>query len=197
MATIQELFRQVTFEQVWAELAAGADGIDAYRDSFRSMFDELSTTEPEENTANMTVWLKMAGDPFAGFCFDEEETDEAEDGEPEEYLQVFAYIPGDPDSYAIGVKPPAQIAGLALADETVRGFSPAVIAAHILAEITYDSSMASSTWGTRLDQAGGGIYAAQSCVEGGLHGLSLEHLREQMGLGGEKEDLREKYGFLF
>ncbi len=199
MTTIQNLFRQVSFEQVWQELAADAGDIEAYRDSFKSMFDELCTVQPEENTAQMTVWLKMAEDPFAAFCFDDGDDPEslADDSEPEEYLQVFAYIPGDEDSYAIGVKSPAQIAGFNLADETARAYPPAQIAAHILTEITYTSSMASSTWGTRLDQAGGGIYAAQSCVEGGLHGLSLEHLREQMGLGEKKEDLKEKYGFLF
>ena len=47
-----------------------------------------------------------------------------------------------------------------------------------------------------MDQAGGGIYAAQACMDGGLQGLSLEHLREQMGLDNAKEDVKSKYGFL-
>ena len=204
MTTISDLTRQVTFDDVWSELKKTSPDIDAYRESFEKIFSELSSCTPEENNANMTVYLKLADDPFAEYCFDfgdEGEADAEEDAADEEesapYLQIFAYIPGDPDSYAIGVKPPEQIAGLTVADETLAEHAPAEIMAYVLAEITYSSSMASSTWGTKLDQAGGGIYAAQTCVEGGLHGLSLDHLREQLGLGEKKEDMKEKYGFLF
>ena len=204
MTTISDLTRQVTFDDVWQELRKQAADIDAYRESFEKIFSELTSCTPEENTANMTVYLKLADDPMAEYCFDfggEDESGGEEDAEGEEesapYLQIFAYVPGDPDSYAIGVKPPEQIAGLTVADETLAEHTPAEIVAYVLAEITYSSSMASSTWGTKLDQAGGGIYAAQSCVEGGLHGLSLDHLREQLGLGEKKEDMKENYGFLF
>jgi hypothetical protein len=196
MATIKDLLAQVTFDEVWTELAAANGDIETYRDSFAKMFEDLCAAEPAPNTQQMTVWLKMAEDPFAGF-FEDDEEDGEDDSEDEEYLQVFAYVPGDEDSYAIGVKPADQIVGLDVADETVQNYSPALIIAYCMMEITYSSSMANSTYGTQLDRAGGGIYAAQSCVEGGLHGLSLDHLREEMGLGEKKEDLKEKYGFLF
>lgn len=196
MAIIKDLLNQVTFDEVWTELTKSSGAIDAYKESFQNIFEELHTAEPVENTAQLTIWLKMAYDPFAGFYFgDEENTDDEE--EPEEYLQLFAYKPGDEDSYAIGVKPPEQIVGLAVADETVQEYSAATIIAYCLTEITYSSSIASSTYGTKMDQAGGGIYAAQACMDGGLQGLSLEHLREQMGLDNAKEDLKSKYGFLF
>lgn len=203
MTTISDLVRQVTFDEVWLALKAATGDIDEYRESFEKMFGELGACEPEENTAQMTVCLKIADDPMAEYCFDfggddEEEDSDAEDEEDAEpYLQLFAYVPGDPDSYAIGVKSPGQIAGLSVADETIEGYPAATIVAYVLSEITYSSSIASSTWGTTLDQAGGGIYAAQTCMESGLHGLSLEHLREQLGHGEKKEDLKEKYGFLF
>lgn len=194
MTTIKDLLSQVTFDDVWAELKKTSGEIDAYKESFFHIFQELNAAEPAANTAELTIWLKMAEDPFAGFYFDDEEDcDEAD----EEYLQLFAYKPGDDDSYAIGVKPPEQIVGLDVADETVQEYSAATILAYCMTEITYSSSIASSTFGTKLDQAGGGIYAAQTCMEGSLHGLSLEHLREQMGIGEKKEDLKEKYGFLF
>lgn len=194
MATIKDLLSQVTFDEVWTELTKSSGEIDAYKESFQNIFDELRAAEPAENTARLTVWLKMAEDPFAGFYFGDEEEDDEDD---EEYLQLFAYKPGDEDSYAIGIKPPEQIAGLDVSDETVREYSAATIIAYCMTEITYSSSIASSTFGTKMDQAGGGIYAAQACMEGSLHGLSLEHLREQMGIGEKKEDLKEKYGFLF
>lgn len=197
MTTISDLVRQVTFEDVWQALKAASGQIDDYRESFEKIFGELRDCAPAENAAQMTVHLKLADDPLAEYCFDFGDSDEGDEEEAEPYLQLFAYVPGDPDSYAIGVKPPEQIAGLTVADETLAEFSAATIVAYVLSEITYSTSMATSTWGTTLDQAGGGIYAAQTCMEGGLHGLSLEHLREQLGHGEKKEDLKEKYGFLF
>ncbi len=194
MATIKGLLSQVTFDEVWTELKKSSGEIDAYKESFQNIFNELCAAEPAANTAQLTIWLKMAEDPFASFYFGDEEEDEEAD---EEYLQLFAYKPGDEDSYAIGVKPPEQIVGLDVADETVQEYSAATIIAYCMTEITYSSSIAASTYGTKMDQAGGGIYAAQACMEGGLQGLSLEHLREQMGIGEKKEDLKEKYGFLF
>ncbi len=198
MATIQELIRQVTFDDVWLELTNISGSIDEYKESFQNMFNDLRDAVPAENTAQMTVWLKPAEeDPFAAFYDADDDSDESAAADADGGLQIYAYIPGDPDSYAIGVKPPEQIAGLSVADETLQSFAPAVIIAYCLIEITYSSSLASSTYGTKLDQAGGGLYAAQRCVEGGLQNLSLDHLREQLGLRDEKEDLKEKYGFLF
>ena len=97
MTTISDLTRQVTFDDVWQELRRQAADIDAYRESFEKIFSELTSCTPEENTANMTVYLKLADDPMAEYCFDfggEDESGDAEDAEGEEesapYLQIFA-----------------------------------------------------------------------------------------------------------
>lgn len=196
MAILKDMIDQVSFSEIWALLGKNEAEMAQYEEAYQSIFSELQAAEPAENTANMTIRFVME-EPRWEFYFD---TEEEESEEPEEgpVLQVYGFVPGDEEGYAIGLKSPEEMVGLDIDPETEKNYKPAEIVAHVLAEMTYSSTMASSAYGMEQDMAGGGLLASQTCMEGDIQNIDLDKLREELGvLPKPEEDYKEKYGFLF
>lgn len=203
MAILKDLIDQVSFEEVWALLSQGNESMASYQEAYQSIYQELRNTTPRPNDARMTIKFVLE-EPLWDFYFGDEneeessgDAEEAQD-EPTETLQVYGFIPGDPEGYAIGLKPADVLAGLDVDPETIRDYTPAEIVAHCLAEMTYTATMASSAYGTDKDMAGGGLLASQVCMEEDIQNVDLEALRKELGvLPKPEEDYKTKYGFLF
>ena len=191
MAILKDFIDQVHFEEIWALLSAGGD-LSEYRDAYQSIFQELSTAEPQANTAQMTIRF-VEEEPMWEFFFGEDDEDEVTPT-----LQVYGFVPGDDEGYAIGLKPASVLVGLDVDADTEARFSPAEIVSHCMADMIYTATMASSAYGTEKDTAGGGLLASQSCMSEDIQNIDLEALREQLGvLPKPEEDYKKKYGFLF
>lgn len=197
MAIFKDFIDQVTFAEVWALIGQDKEALKTYQEAFRSIFDELKAAEPAENTDHMTIRFVMEEAPLWDFYFgDDEEEEEEVDDEPA--LQVYGFVPGDDEGYAIGLKPREVLVGLDVDDETARDYSPAEIVAHCMAEMTYTSTMASSAYGMEKDMAGGGLLASQTCMSEDITNVDLDALRAELGvLPKPQEDYKTKYGFLF
>ena len=151
----------------------------------------------------MTIRFVMEEAPEWTFFFgDDTESeeadaqDEAEDEGPT--LQVYGFIPGDDEGYAVGLKSPEILLGLDIDPETVRDYSPQEIVANCLEEMIYSSTVASSAYGTEKDMAGGGLLASQNCMQEDIQNIDLEKLRQELGaIPKPTEDYKTKYGFLF
>lgn len=197
MTIFKDIIDQVTFFQVWAILGQNNLKMTEYRDSFQSIFEGLKAAAPAENKEKMTIRFVMEEAPLWDFCFDDEEEDEDEE-EQGPTLQVYGFIPGDEEGYAIGLKSPEVLVGLWVDEETLRDYAPAEIVAHCMAEMTYTSTMASSAYGVEKDMAGGGLLASQSCMSEDITNVDVDALRAALGVLPEpEEDYKTKYGFLF
>ena len=199
MAILKDFMEKTTFEEVWALL--GTEQTEAYRESYEGMFAELLSAVPKENDAHMTIRFVEEEASEWSFYFDTESEEDGEDEPPEEQgptLQVYGFVPGDPEGYAIGLKPAEVLVGLDVDPETESAYTPAEIVAHCLAEITYTATVASSAYGMEKDMAGGGLLASQSCMSEDIQNIDLNKLREELGvLPVPEEDYKTKYGFLF
>lgn len=199
MAILKDFLDQVSFSDIWAMVGAGNPDMAQYEEAYQSIFEELKAAEPAENKDHMTIRFVME-EPQWTFFFGSEDT-ESEDGEAEEdeaVLQVYGFIPGDEEGYAIGLKPAEVLVGLTVDEETARDYSPAEIVAHCMAEMTYTSTMAQSAYGMEKDMAGGGLLASQSCMSEDIQNVDLDALRAELGvLPKPEEDYKTKYGFLF
>lgn len=174
MLIFKDIINKTTFDDVWAELGSRYDSLSEYRQTLSDIYGKLKASEPAENIENMTIIFKMETDMWS--------EDEGE------YLHVYGIVPGDDEGYAIGVKPPANIMGMTVSGDTVQSYSPAAIVAQCIVEITYYSSAASAAWGGSLDTFAGGLYASQSCIEGDDGSLSIDALREQLGVKPKKPE---------
>ena len=196
MAILKDLIDQVAFEEVWALLSEGAS-LSEYREAYESIFRGLQAAAQQANTVGMTIRFVEEAEPLWMFFLDgEEEGDEAVRDEGPS-LQVYGFVPGDEEGYAIGLKSPEVLVGLDVAPETIENFSPVEIVAHCMAEMAYTATMASSAYGTERDTAGGGLLASQTCMSEDIQNVDLEALRQQLGAVPEPEDYKKKYGFLF
>ena len=139
----------------------------------------------------MTIKFVMEDVPQWEFFFDDEPEDQGADAEAEAAeeedegptLQVYGFIPGDDEGYAIGLKAPEILMGLDVDPETAVNYTPAEIVADCLAEMTYSSTMASSAYGTEKDMAGGGLLASQNCgMQEDIQNIDLEKLRQELGV---------------
>lgn len=205
MAILKDFIDQVTFMEVWALLGQNKLGMAEYRESFQSIFDELKAAVPAENKDNMTIRFVMEEASEWQFFFEDDQeeenaegTEEADETEDEPVLQVYGFVPGDEEGYAIGLKSPDMLVGLFVDPETVAAYSPVEIVAYCMEEMTYSSTMASSAYGTEKDMAGGGLLASQSCMSEDITNVDLDALRAELGvLPKPTEDYKTKYGFLF
>lgn len=199
MAILKDFIDQVTFIEVWALLGQNRLGMAEYKDSFQSIFNELKATVPAENKNHMSIHFVMEEAPMWDFYFgDDEDTQEDEQESDAPTLQVYGFIPGDDEGYAIGLKSPDILVGLTVDEETVSNYSPAEIVAHCMEEMTYSSTMASSAYGMQKEMAGGGLLASQTCMDGDITNVDLDALRAELGaLPKPEEDYKTKYGFLF
>jgi len=192
MAILKDFIDQVQFPEVWAMLSAGSEDISAYESSCGEIFRELREAVPQENKRHMTIRF-VEEEPFWTFSFDEEE----DAGESAATLQVYGFVPGEEEGYAIGLQPTGVLVGLDVDPETARDFSPVEIVAHCMAEMIYTATMASSAFGVEKDTAGGGLLASQVCMSEDIQNVDLEALRQELGVLPQKEDYKSKYGFLF
>jgi hypothetical protein len=202
VAIFKNYIEQVTFDQVWALMGQDKEEMAQYQEAYQSIFEELKAASPKENTEHMTIRFVLEEEPEWSFYFDTQEDDETESQEAEEdpgpTLQVYGFVPGDEEGYAIGLKPPEVLVGLEVDPETAEAYSPAEIVAHCIAEMTYTSTVAASAYGTDKDMAGGGLLASQACMSEDIQNVDLEKLRQELGvLPKPEEDYKEKYGFLF
>lgn len=198
MAILKDFIDQVTFPEVWAIMGQESIKMAEYRDAFQSIFDGLKSALPQENREKMTIRFVMEEAPLWDFCFDEEEDTEEPEEEEGPTLQVYGFVPGDEEGYAIGLKSPEMLVGLDVDAETARDYSPAEIVAHCMEEMSYTSTMASSAYGMEKDMAGGGLLASQSCMSEDITNIDLDALRAELGvLPKPEEDYKTKYGFLF
>lgn len=197
MAILKDFIDQVTFEEVWALLSRENEAMAEYRDAYSGMFQELKDTAPKPNDAHMTIKFVLE-EPLWDFYFDDEAHDGESSEDPGETLQVYGFVPGDEEGYAIGLKSADVLAGLDVDGETAAHYTPVEIVAHCLAEITYTATMASSAYGMDKDMAGGGLLASQVCMEEDIQNVDLDALRQELGvLPKPEEDYKTKYGFLF
>jgi hypothetical protein len=202
VAIFKNYIEQVTFDQVWALMGQDKAEMTQYQEAYQSIFEELKAASPKENTEHMTIRFVMEEEPEWSFYFDlgEDAEESAEEAEEElgPTLQVYGFIPGDEEGYAIGLKPPEVLVGLDVDPETAEAYSPAEIVAHCIAEMTYTSTVAASAYGTDKDMAGGGLLASQACMSEDIQNVDLEKLRQELGvLPKPDEDYKTKYGFLF
>lgn len=194
MAILKDFIDQVSFPEVWA-LLGGGQQMEEYREAYESILRDLKAAQPQENTGNMTIRFVEETESEWSFYFDDAEETQEEQEEPT--LQVYGFIPGDPEGYAIGMKSPEALVGLDVDPETEKNYTPAEIVAHCIAEMTYNSTLASSAYGMEKDMAGGGLLASQSCMSEDIQNVDLNKLRESLGVLPEHEDYKKKYGFLF
>lgn len=206
MAILKDFVDQVSFDEVWALLGHGKENMQQYKEAYQSIYQELQAAVPAENTDHMTIKFVMEDAPQWEFFFDDEPENQGADAEAEAAeeedegptLQVYGFIPGDDEGYAIGLKAPEILVGLDVDPETAVNYTPAEIVADCLAEMTYSSTMASSAYGTEKDMAGGGLLASQNCMQEDIQNIDLEKLRQELGvLPKPEEDYKTKYGFLF
>ena len=195
MATLKDFIGQVEFPAVWEFLSHGREEMAGYREAYEKIFAGLQAAEPGENREKMSIRFVEEA-PLWDFFFggDEEEAGETDGGDT---LQVYGFIPRDPEGYAIGLRPPEVLVGLDVDPETAARFSPTEIVARCLAEMVYTATMASSAYGTEKDTAGGGLLASQACMQEDIQNVDLEALRQQLGVIPQQEDYKKKYGFLF
>lgn len=197
MAILKDFIDKTDFPAVWALLKT--EETEPYREAYENIFAELQTAVPQENTAHMTIRFVVEEAPEWSFYFEDDAVEDGT-GEPEEgpTLQVYGFIPGDPEGYAIGLKPKETLVGLDVDPETEKDYTPVEIVAHCLAEITYTATVASSAYGMEKDMAGGGLLASQTCMREDIQNIDLDKLREELGvLPKPEEDYKTKYGFLF
>lgn len=173
MAILKDCVNSVGFDDVWAVLMSAYDDIGSFQEEYNKIFQVMQKTQPEENRQQMTIHLKMASDEWGQ--------------DDEEYLQVFGYIPGDDEGYAVGVKPMAHLLGFDISEDSLRSYSTATIVAYCMVELTYYSSAAHSLWGAEFESLGGGLMASSSCMENDSNSMSIDALRSQMGIKGEEE----------
>ena len=201
MAILKDFLDQVSFEDVWALLGDGKETMEQYREAYEGIFQELKAAEPGENTEKMTIRFVMEEEDPWLFYFDEktEEGETAEDDPEEEgpSLQVYGFVPGDEEGYAIGIKPATVLVGLDVDPETAAEYSPAEIVAHCIAEMSYTSTVAASAYGMEKDMAGGGLLASHECMREDIQNIDLDKLRAELGVLPQHEDYKTKYGFLF
>ena len=194
MAVLKDFIDQVSFEDVWAILSPGEGAVTEYREAYENIFRDLARSVPQENTAKMTIRF-VEETPVWDFFFGDEGDTEEEAGP---VLQVYGFIPGDEEGYAIGLTPASVLVGLDVDPGTSEKYSPAEIVANCMAEMVYTATMASSAYGTEKDTAGGGLLASQTCMSEDIQNVDLEALRDQLGaLPKPEEDYKKKYGFLF
>lgn len=204
MAKLKDFIDQVSFDEVWALLGQDRENMEQYKEACQSIYSELQAAVPAENTDHMTIRFVMEEAPEWTFFFgDEDETDaddaqETADEDDGPTLQVYGFIPGDDEGYAVGLKSPEILLGLDIDPETVRDYSPQEIVANCLEEMIYSSTVASSAYGTEKDMAGGGLLASQNCMQEDIQNIDLEKLRQELGaIPKPTEDYKTKYGFLF
>lgn len=204
MAKLKDFIDQVSFDEVWALLGQDRENMEQYKEACQSIYSELQAATPAENTDHMTIRFVMEEAPEWMFFFDDgtasegdgTEVEEAEDDAPT--LQVYGFIPGDDEGYAVGLKSPEILLGLDIDPETVRDYTPQQIVANCLEEMIYSSTVASSAYGTEKDMAGGGLLASQNCMQEDIQNIDLEKLRQELGaISKPTEDYKTKYGFLF
>ena len=204
MAKLKDFIDQVSFDEVWALLGQDRENMEQYKEACQSIYSELQAATPAENTDHMTIRFVMEEAPEWMFFFDDDtasegdgaEAEEAEDDAPT--LQVYGFIPGDDEGYAVGLKSPEILLGLDIDPETVRDYTPQQIVANCLEEMIYSSTVASSAYGTEKDMAGGGLLASQNCMQEDIQNIDLEKLRQDLGaIPKPTEDSKTKYGFLF
>lgn len=203
MARLKDFIDQVSFDEVWALLGQDRENMEPYKEACQSIYSELQAATPAENTDRMTIRFVMEEAPEWTFFFgDDTESeeanaqDEAEDEGPT--LQVYGFIPGDDEGYAVGLKSPETLLGLDIDPKTARDYSPQEIVANCLEEMIYSSTVASSAYGTEKDMAGGGLLASQNCMQEDIQNIDLEKLRQELGaIPKPTEDYKAKYGFLF
>lgn len=204
MAKLKDFIDQVSFDEVWALLGQDRENMEQYKEACQSIYSELQAATPAENTDHMTIRFVMEEAPEWMFFFDDDtasegdgaEVEEAEDDAPT--LQVYGFIPGDDEGYAVGLKSPEILLGLDIDPETVRDYTPQQIVANCLEEMIYSSTVASSAYGTEKDMAGGGLLASQNCMQEDIQNIDLEKLRQELGaILKPTEDYKTKYGFLF
>lgn len=192
MAIFKDYLDKLSFEEVWALLRQGEE-TDPYREAYEGMFRELQASQPKADPKGMVIRFVLEEPEWSFWLGDEEEETDAG-----ESLQVCGFVPGDEEGYAIGLKPAEVLAGLEIHPETAETYSPAEIAAHILAEMAYNSTMASSAYGTEKEMAGAGLLASQLCMDKDIQNVDLDALRAELGaLPKPDEDYKTKYGFLF
>lgn len=190
MAIFKDYLEQTTFEDVWAILRQG-DETDPYRETYENMYTALKAAAPKADPKGMVIRFVLE-EPAWSFWLGEDEPESAET------LQVSGFIPGDEEGYAIGLKPADALTGLEIHPETAENYSPAEITAHILAEMAYNATMASSAYGTDKEMAGGGLLASQLCMDEDIQNVDLDALRAELGaIPKPDEDYKTKYGFLF
>lgn len=204
MAKLKDFIDQVSFEEAWALLGQGRENMEQYKEACENIYSELQAAVPAENTDHMTIRFVMEEAPEWTFLFGDDadsENTEAEDEAQEDdgpTLQVYGFIPGDDEGYAVGLKSPEILLGLDIDPETVRDYTPQEIVANCLEEMIYSSTVASSAYGTEKDMAGGGLLASQNCMQEDIQNIDLEKLRQELGaLPKPTEDYKTKYGFLF
>ena len=204
MAKLKDFIDQVSFEEAWALLGQGRENMEQYKEACENIYSELQAAVPAENTDHMTIRFVMEEAPEWTFFFDDgEDTADAEtEDEAQEddgpTLQVYGFIPGDDEGYAVGLKSPEILLGLDIDPETVRDYTPQEIVANCLEEMIYSSTVASSAYGTEKDMAGGGLLASQNCMQEDIQNIDLEKLRQELGaIPKPTEDYKTKYGFLF
>lgn len=204
MAKLKDFIDQVSFEEAWALLGQGRENMEQYKEACENIYSELQAAVPAENTDHMTIRFVMEEAPEWTFFFGDDadsENTEAEDEAQEDdgpTLQVYGFIPGDDEGYAVGLKSPEILLGLDIDSETVRDYTPQEIVANCLEEMIYSSTVASSAYGTEKDMAGGGLLASQNCMQEDIQNIDLEKLRQELGaLPKPTEDYKTKYGFLF
>lgn len=204
MAKLKDFIDQVSFEEAWALLGQGRENMEQYKEACENIYSELQAAVPAENTDHMTIRFVMEEAPEWTFFFGDDadsENTEAEDEAQEDdgpTLQVYGFIPGDDEGYAVGLKSPEILLGLDIDTETVRDYTPQEIVANCLEEMIYSSTVASSAYGTEKDMAGGGLLASQNCMQEDIQNIDLEKLRQELGaLPKPTEDYKTKYGFLF
>ena len=204
MAKLKDFIDQVSFEEAWALLGQGRENMEQYKEAGENIYSELQAAVPAENADRMTIRFVMEEAPEWTFFFGDDadsENTEAEDEAQEDdgpTLQVYGFIPGDDEGYAVGLKSPEILLGLDIDPETVRDYTPQEIVANCLEEMIYSSTVASSAYGTEKDMAGGGLLASQNCMQEDIQNIDLEKLRQELGaLPKPTEDYKTKYGFLF
>ena len=204
MAKLKDFIDQVSFEEAWALLGQGRENMEQYKEACENIYSELQAAVPAENADHMTIRFVMEEAPEWTFFFGDDadsENTEAEDEAQEDdgpTLQVYGFIPGDDEGYAVGLKSPEILLGLDIDPETVRDYTPQEIVANCLEEMIYSSTVASSAYGTEKDMAGGGLLASQNCMQEDIQNIDLEKLRQELGaLPKPTEDYKTNYGFLF
>lgn len=128
MAILKDFIGQVTFDEVWALLSAESEDVAEYRQAYENIFAELQEAQPQENTGHMTIRFVEEEAPLWDFYFDDAEEDsdapEAAEEAAGPVLQVYGFVPGDDEGYAIGLKPPEVLVGLDVAPETEKAYPP-------------------------------------------------------------------------